>query len=298
VSNTLVSVVIATYNRRADLVEAIESTLNQSHPNVEIVVVSNSDDGTSELFGEGARFDRPEITYVHDKERMGVAKARNVGYREASGDIVVTIDDDAQFQHENVLEAVISAFEADQDLGIVAFRIENAQTGEVETLPRRRKNRSPEESFKACYFVGAGNAIRSSVFREVGHYPHSFRYGAEELDLAYRALDAGFTIRYLPAASVVHKESPAGRFTDSTVRQYLVENRLRFVVRNLPWRYAIPYMTVWTLYGLYLSKLDPRPTIRAYQNFLSERRELREQRTVISDETIRYLKRYSGRLLY
>lgn len=297
-SNTLVSVVIATYNRRADLARAIESTLGQSYSNVEIVVVSNSDDGTNELFAEGARFDRPEITYLHDEERMGVAKARNVGYREASGDVVVTIDDDAEFQHENVLEELVSAFEADPDLGIVAFRIENAQTGEVETLPRRRKDRSPEESFEACYFIGAGNAIRSSVFEVVGYYPHSFRYGAEELDLAYRALDAGFAIRYLPEASVIHKESPEGRFADSTVRQYLVENRLRFVVRNLPWRYAIPYMTIWTLYGLYLSKLDPRPTVRAYRNFLSERRDLLEQREVISDETIQYLKRHSGRLLY
>jgi len=294
----LVSVIIATYNRKQELMRAIKSTLSQSYPKTEIIVVSNSDDGTGNLFTKGSQFDQEFITYLHEDERMGVAKARNIGYQHAEGDILVTIDDDAEFGHESVLNRVVSEFESDDDLGIIAFRIENAYTGDVETIPRRKNDKSPTEAFDACYFIGAGNAIHSAVFRKAGYYPDSFLYGAEELDLSYRALDEGFTIRYVPDAYVRHKESPHGRFNDAVVLQYLIQNRLRFAIRNLPWKYAFTYISIWTIYTLYLSNLNPIPVLRAYSTALSERDDLSKQRDVISDETISYLKQNSGRLLY
>ena len=297
-SKPLVSIVIATYNRREHLESAINSALKQTYDNVEIVVVCNSTDNTPALFTDGAKFDLENIQYHHIDERMGVAKARNFGYEKAKGDILITIDDDAIFKNEHVTSVVAKAFQNHRTLGILAFRVVNAHTGEIETLPHKDKDIDPNKPFTAPYFIGCGNAIRSSVFDDVGYYPESFRYGAEELDLSYRTIDAGYTIKYLPEATVIHKESPHGRFEDATVRRYLVENRIRFVVRNFPWRYAIPYMCIWSLYGLYLSRLNPQPVFKAYRTAFGERHSLLEKRSVISKETIEYLKHHSGRLLY
>lgn len=85
----LVSYVIATYNRPGDLAETLESVLNQEYEPLE-VVVCNSTDETPSLFEAGARFDRDRVRYFHYPERMGVPKARNVGYEHARGDILVT----------------------------------------------------------------------------------------------------------------------------------------------------------------------------------------------------------------
>ena len=91
----LVSCVLATYNRADDLKEAITSVLEQEYRPLEIVVISDSTDGTDELFEEGGPFDIDRVHYHHFPGRMGVPRARNVGFERAAGEVLLTLDDDA-----------------------------------------------------------------------------------------------------------------------------------------------------------------------------------------------------------
>ncbi|GAG23388.1 unnamed protein product, partial [marine sediment metagenome] len=60
----LVSIQIVTWNRKKELVRAIESTLNQTYPNVEIVVVDNaSTDGTAQAIAQ--QFPQVRLGQLH-----------------------------------------------------------------------------------------------------------------------------------------------------------------------------------------------------------------------------------------
>ncbi|HEY8381974.1 MAG TPA: glycosyltransferase [Microvirga sp.] len=87
-----VSVVLATRNRRDEVVNAIESVRVQSYPHWELLVVDDgSTDGTVEALE--ARFDDPRIRIIR-AEPSGVSKARNRGLAAATGAYIAYIDSD------------------------------------------------------------------------------------------------------------------------------------------------------------------------------------------------------------
>lgn len=297
----LVSYVVATAGRRELLEEAMESITNQTYGNIEIVVVHDGDDdGTMELFGSGGPYDLDEVQFHHFDTALGVSGARNIGYENANGDILVTIDDDAEVTEPDATHKIVKKFADDPDAGILSFRIVNSYTGKVEDIkvPTRDGTRSADEEFECAYFLGTANAIRREVFETVGTYPTSFRYGFEELDLSYRALDAGYKIRYVPTVSVIHKAKPKSEGVDkSTLEQYLT-NRIKVALRNLPWRHVVFNTVIWTVYTMYRSRLDPRPTFYAYISIIKNIKSIIRERNSIREETITKIKRMSGRLWY
>ncbi len=86
----LVSVIIASYNRAEYVAQAVQSVLNQTYRNIEIVVV---DDGSTDNTRESLERYRKEINYVY-QERSERSKARNEGFRHSKGEYVAFLDSD------------------------------------------------------------------------------------------------------------------------------------------------------------------------------------------------------------
>jgi len=105
----ILSVVIPTWNRARLVSEAIESALAQLEGAVEVIVVDDgSTDGTSELLRE--RFGT-QINLISRAERGGIGAARNLGAREASGDLLGFLDSDDLWL-TGKLEAELAVFAA------------------------------------------------------------------------------------------------------------------------------------------------------------------------------------------
>lgn len=102
--NPLVSVIIPTYNR-AHLVErAINSVLNQTYQDFEIIVVDDcSNDDTEAVI---KRFHDPRIRYIRHEKNQGGSAARNTGIRAAHGEIIAFLDSDDEWMPEKLFEQV------------------------------------------------------------------------------------------------------------------------------------------------------------------------------------------------
>ena len=99
----LVSIIIPCFRQGRYLREAIDSSLTQTHPGVEVVVVNDgSDDNTDEV----ARNYGDRITYVSQKN-SGLPAARNAGIRAATGDYLLFLDSDDRL-HTNGVAALLS----------------------------------------------------------------------------------------------------------------------------------------------------------------------------------------------
>ena len=91
--STLVSIVIPTYNRAALVQRAIDSALQQTYPDIELIVVDDgSTDGTEAAIRARYGAD-PRVRYFHQENR-GVAGARNRALTDARGDFVAFLDSD------------------------------------------------------------------------------------------------------------------------------------------------------------------------------------------------------------
>lgn len=98
----LVSVIIPTYNRAHIVEDAINSVLNQTYPNVQLIV---ADDGsTDETDAIMSKY--PQVTYIKLHKNGGQAAARNEGYIYARGHYVATLDSDDTWE-PNFLETCV-----------------------------------------------------------------------------------------------------------------------------------------------------------------------------------------------
>ncbi|MFP6683284.1 MAG: glycosyltransferase family 2 protein, partial [Polyangiaceae bacterium] len=99
----LVSVIMPTHDRPAELRIAIQSVLAQSHENWELIVVNDGGGDVSSVISLAN--DSSRIHYIHLARSRGAAAARNVGLSLAQGEYVTYLDDDDWYdaQHLRVL---------------------------------------------------------------------------------------------------------------------------------------------------------------------------------------------------
>lgn len=99
----LVSVYIPTHNRQQRIVGAIESVLQQSYANIEIIVVDDgSSDNTQEILTP--YINQGKITYLKNDTPMGACHARNRAINIAKGDYITGLDDDDRFTKDRVAQ--------------------------------------------------------------------------------------------------------------------------------------------------------------------------------------------------
>jgi glycosyltransferase involved in cell wall biosynthesis len=112
-----VSVVILTYNRAAFLLTAIQSVLNQTFHNFEIIVV---DDGSQDQTTEMVRsLTDQRIRYLRHEANKGQAASRNTGIRQALGEYVAFLDDDDEWLPQKLEKQVALLDSSSCRVGIV-----------------------------------------------------------------------------------------------------------------------------------------------------------------------------------
>lgn len=104
--NVLVSVIIPTYNREKTIKRSINSVLNQTIEDFEIIVVDDrSTDSTKEIIREYQKKDN-RIKYVINKNLKGPAGARNMGIREACGKYIAFLDSDDKWEEFHLEDSI------------------------------------------------------------------------------------------------------------------------------------------------------------------------------------------------
>lgn len=104
-TETLVSVILTTYNRPAKLERAIESVVKQSHRNFELIIVDDCtpDEGKTQAVGEKWEKADPRIKYIRHEKNHGFGnKPRNTGILASKGDFICYLDDDCEYTTRHI----------------------------------------------------------------------------------------------------------------------------------------------------------------------------------------------------
>lgn len=110
----LVSIIVPCYNAEKYIGQAIESTLNQTLVDFEVIIINDgSTDGSEEVIKRYCSLD-PRITY-YNQANSGVSRARNAGIEKAQGDYIAFLDADDAWEPEN-LEIKIKALAENPDI--------------------------------------------------------------------------------------------------------------------------------------------------------------------------------------
>lgn len=114
----MISVIIPTYNREKLISRALESVVNQTYKDIEIIVIDdNSNDNTEEVVREYIkRYNF--IKYIKHNINKGGSSARNTGIKAAKGDFIAFLDSDDEWDL-NKLEKVHDIFSKDKSIKLV-----------------------------------------------------------------------------------------------------------------------------------------------------------------------------------
>lgn len=124
--NKLVSVLVAVYNTDKYLSRCLDSIVNQTYNNIEIIVVNDGSlDNSLEIIKDYKRKDK-RIELI-DKDNGGLASTRNAGIRAAKGDFLLFVDSD-DFLELNAIEVALNSIEKYKvEMCVFEFSIEGKQ---------------------------------------------------------------------------------------------------------------------------------------------------------------------------
>jgi GT2 family glycosyltransferase len=300
------SLVIITYNRPDDALDLAGniSRLDGLEELVEEIILVNNQSTISYKPLEDFIAAHPALPfrYIVAPENLGVSRGRNYAISLSRAPILFFLDDDALIRNNDALRQILPIFDTPSDgrpVGIAAFKVYYAATLQLQenAFPHKRfAERKDWPHFDTAYFSGCAHAIRRTVFEEVGVYPEDFFYGMEEYDLSYRALDAGFSIRYDNRVVILHKESPAGRLTPREKLRGMWVNKSKVAFKYLPLRYFFSTAFLWSLQYLKKSGWHPGGFVRGWGKVV--RIPGTERRSPVGKAAREYLRRVNARLSY
>ena len=187
----LVSVIIPVYNYDRYLAEAIESVLNQTYRNLEVIVV---DDGSTDNSGEVARgFADNGVRYCL-QVNAGIGPARNKGVELAQGEFIAFLDADDRWPEEKI-ELQLRAFENDPALEMVfgqAVQLHNGPEWEAGV----KLKKLPVAGMVPGLVPGT-MLIKRDAFLRVGKFPGGLKVG-EFIDWYARAVELHVRLLVLP----------------------------------------------------------------------------------------------------
>jgi GT2 family glycosyltransferase len=248
------SIVIATLDRPEDLAACLERvvTHRSRHPFDVVVVDNNPGSGLTDAVC--ARF--PDVRRVVEPRR-GLAYARNAGILQATGDVVVTTDDDVRVP-DGWLDLLIEPFRRNDVMAVCGnvqpLELRNEAQRDFERISplskgfRRFESRwahptRPWTAFPAWELGATANAaFRRVVFAdpEIGLMDEALGAGmpsgvGEDSYLVYRIVRAGWTVIYEPAAYVWHRHRDTADALVAQITNYYsghVAHQLTTLVRD------------------------------------------------------------------
>lgn len=168
-----VSIVLPVYNGAQYLRESIESCLNQTHRNLQLVIVDDcSTDETPEIIKEYAKRDR-RIVSIRNKTNLHLPGALNVGFRHSTGHLLSWTSHDNCYA-PGAIEALVRQLCSAPDVGLVysAFR----HIDERGRVDPRIVYLPPPWFLPSVNSVGPCFLYRRAVYEAIGDYNEKVEY--------------------------------------------------------------------------------------------------------------------------
>ena len=235
-AQTLVSVIIPSYNYAVFLPQAVASVLEQrkSGLEVEVIVV---DDGSTDNTAEVVRGMGEDVRYIY-QENQGLSAARNTGLRVAQGEFVAFLDAD-DLHTQGTLASQLQVFAAQPELDIVICRCMDFSGTSEKQIERLWSLVNSHWDVHACNANLApvhSYLMRLALARRVGFFDQTLK-SCEDQDYWLRCYGLGAKVGVNTAGVVLyrkHGESMTVNRTRMYEHDSLMQQKVADMLRSLP----------------------------------------------------------------
>ncbi len=196
IKNCKVSVIMSTYNSRKIIERSVNSILNQSFKNLEILIIDDgSKDETWNTIYEYSN-EYKNVKVFRNKQNIGLTKSLNILAKQATGDFIARQDDD-DFSYPNRIQEQLDCIEK-YNLDFCTSRATRNNSSKLipgisfyipKKLVLRYKNP----------FIHGSLLIKEPVLRNVGYYDERF-YFAQDYKLMKTLINNGYKFKIVNEA--------------------------------------------------------------------------------------------------
>lgn len=256
-----VAIIIVNWNGRDDTDACLQSLRALSYANYKIILVDNgSSDGSVIFFSE--RY--PGVEIIENEQNLGFTGGNNAGIQKALSedvDYVLLLNNDTICHEPDFLVKMVEACESNAKIGMACptiFYDEPADKvwyaggwlnlwrgwGHYYNVPEDNKVKI------TGYTTGCCLLVKSKTIDNIGLLNDAYFLSVEDVEWSLRAQNSGWETVYVPAASIIHKDSRSSR---SEGRGTYSPARIYYEFRNSIWfirEYANPVQKigVWPVY--------------------------------------------------
>lgn len=238
-----ISVIIPTYNRASHLKIALESVLEQSFKDFEVIVVDDHSDDNGQTKKVVDSFNDTRLRYYYLDNNNGPATARNFGVTKSKGELISFLDSDDRFM-PNKLKDHIEIFEKYKYIAMVysneyIMSDKDAHSRLVQRNTKLQSGYIAREFFMDSFIATNTVTLKKSIFEEFGGFDEELIYNEDD-DLWLRIMIKYkvFCSDYPCAIRFLHDSNMSSDRTKMVLYQYkgftkLFKGETKFVADNI-----------------------------------------------------------------
>jgi len=314
-----ISIIILTWNALHHLKKFLPSVDKFTPGYAEIIIADNaSTDGTAEY----VRGSYPRFRHLLLDENYGYCKGNNLAAEQALGKYILILNNDVEVS-EGWLDPVLKLISSDDNIAVVQPKLRSVEQpdhfeyggaagglvdifgypfcrGRVFDFLEKDTGQYDEEA-EIFWASGAAFAVNRQLFIDYGGFEEQFEFHMEEIDLCWRFLNTGYSIRYCPESTVYHLGG--GSLPTGSYRKvyFNYRNNLAMMYRNmtaeslltrLPVRIMLDYVSA--VRSLLIGEFTVFKAIfHSHYSFIGwlpelrrQRKKLKKQRTIKADPEV------------
>lgn len=247
----------------------------QSYRDIEIIVVDNgSKDNSIELLEK----EYPRVRLIKNKENLGFVTANNQGFKAASGEYILFLNNDTRVDSAAV-ERLVERISGREDLGVVFSKLLLMDEpkkldaigsffsgyGFLYHLGFLEEDKGQYDNLKEIFSPkGVSFLMPRRLLEEIGVFDEDYFAYFEESDLFWRAWLFGKKIEFVPSSIVYHKVGgTCTKLPSPFIDYHAFKNRLCALIKNLGafslWKILPAHILACLLVSfLYLCKRKPK----------------------------------------
>jgi glycosyltransferase involved in cell wall biosynthesis len=237
------SVIIPCYNQVGYLPVAVDSVLNQTYGNLEvIIVIDGSPDNSYEVACAFA--EKSALVRVYKKENGGLSSARNYGIERATGEIILPLDADDKIAPTYIEKAMRFFEEANEELIVYC---DAAFFGDKQGPWKLNPYSKNELCMRNVIFCSA--FFRKSSWKKAGGYDINMKYGLEDWEFWISLIENGCEVVKIEEELFFYYKKP-----NSMIAKLTTQNS----------DYSHNY--IWQKHRAFISAHIPNPLLLIYEN--------------------------------
>jgi L-malate glycosyltransferase len=235
--NPKVSVIMPAYNAERYIREAIESILNQTFSDFELIVINDgSTDGTLECIRS---FPDPRIKIISNSKNLGIIRSRNIGLQAAKGEYIAKMDAD-DISLNTRLQRQVNYLDQHPEVAVLACKLAVMdESGElINVWPEDyyiSSNQQISKTLPKTNCIGQPTVMmRAQVAKAIG-YNKNYKYN-EDWGMWLDALSEGYVISKLNEVLVhyrVHAKSTTVTENAKSTEAKTIKFRFKYLLANV-----------------------------------------------------------------